>query len=291
MAKEEHGRSHEHDYFRINTELTQTIYDFFLRSSAHTFIYFSSIKAAAEVSDIPLTEEETPHPVSAYGRSKQQAEQYILSHLPGDPGRQRGPALTNLTAGRRNVFILRPCMVHGPGRHGNLKSLFNYIRKGFPWPFFNLDNHRSYLSMENLNYIIGEFLNPKPDIPVRYFGPLTRRHVLPSHRHVLSSRRHASHAPSGIYHLCDDDPLSATHIIAMMGEVLGRKPAALRLPAWFIHFAAVTGTALHLPFNRMTVNKMTGNLIVSNSRIKHALKISALPVTAEQGMHDTLESF
>ena len=309
MAKEEHSRSHEQDYFRVNTELTREIYDFFLRSAAHSFIYFSSIKAAAEVSDIPLTEEENPHPVSEYGRSKQQAEAYILSHMPGDQRRKEDPNLSKLPGNQRHIYILRPCMIHGPGRHGNLKALFNYIRKGFPWPFFNLDNHRSYLSMENLNYIIGEFLNPKPDIP-------SLHHVFPSHCHENSSlvtchlslvtchsslvTCHSSlvtcHSslitpPSGIYHLCDDDPLSSTRIIAMMGEVLGRKPAALRLPAWLIHFAAITGTTLHLPFNRMTVKKMTGNLIVSNSRIKNALNISALPVTAEQGMYKTLESF
>uniref|UniRef100_UPI002A8225DA NAD(P)-dependent oxidoreductase n=1 Tax=Bacteroides nordii TaxID=291645 RepID=UPI002A8225DA len=35
-------------YFDINTGLTQKIFDFFLKSSAKKFIFFSSVKAAAD---------------------------------------------------------------------------------------------------------------------------------------------------------------------------------------------------------------------------------------------------
>ncbi len=35
-------------YFKINTELTKKIYDYYLKSKAKKFIFFSSVKAAAD---------------------------------------------------------------------------------------------------------------------------------------------------------------------------------------------------------------------------------------------------
>ena len=65
-------------YFDINTGLTQKIYDYFLKSSAKKFIFFSSVKAAADqvVGDV-LTEDIVPSPKGPYGESKIKAEEYI----------------------------------------------------------------------------------------------------------------------------------------------------------------------------------------------------------------------
>lgn len=69
-------------YFDINTGLTQKIFDFFLESSAKKFIFFSSVKAAADsvVGDM-LTEDVIPTPVGPYGESKIAAESYIKEHF------------------------------------------------------------------------------------------------------------------------------------------------------------------------------------------------------------------
>ena len=74
-------------YFDINTGLTQKIFDFFLQSSAKKFIFFSSVKAAADsvVGDI-LTEDVIPTPVGPYGESKIKAEEYIINKLTVDNG-------------------------------------------------------------------------------------------------------------------------------------------------------------------------------------------------------------
>ena len=70
-------------YFDINTGLTQKIFDWFIASGAKKFIFFSSVKAAAdEVDGDFLTEDVVPAPKGPYGESKLLAEQYILSHLP-----------------------------------------------------------------------------------------------------------------------------------------------------------------------------------------------------------------
>ena len=69
-------------YFDINTGLTRKIFDLFLESSAKKFIFFSSVKAAADsvVGDV-LTEEVIPTPVGPYGESKIAAEEYIKEHF------------------------------------------------------------------------------------------------------------------------------------------------------------------------------------------------------------------
>ena len=86
-AHDTKNQSAAQSYFDINTGLTQKIFDFFLQSSAKKFIFFSSVKAAADsvVGDI-LTEDVIPTPVGPYGESKIKAEEYIINKLTVDNG-------------------------------------------------------------------------------------------------------------------------------------------------------------------------------------------------------------
>ena len=176
------------EYFDINTGLTQKIFDFFLESSAKKFIFFSSVKAAADsVVGNMLTENVIPTPVGPYGESKIKAEEYILSKLRVENGKLKvGPC------DDKEVYILRPCMIHGPGNKGNLNLLYNVVRKGIPWPLGDFENRRSFTSIDNLCYVVE--------------GLLTKD------------------VASGIYHMGDDEALSTNDLIALMCEVLGRKP-------------------------------------------------------------------
>ena len=81
-AHDTKNRSAAQSYFDINTGLTQKIFDFFLESSAKKFVFFSSVKAAADsvVGDM-LTEDVVPAPIGPYGESKIAAENYILGKL------------------------------------------------------------------------------------------------------------------------------------------------------------------------------------------------------------------
>jgi nucleoside-diphosphate-sugar epimerase len=256
LSKETNDPKLAEAYRQVNTELTKTVYDFFLASSAGTFIFFSTVKAAAEFSETPLIETAIPHPATIYGRSKVEAEAYILDNLPHDG---------------RKVYILRPCMIHGPEPKQNLVALYNYFRKGLPWPFGNLSNNRSYLSIGNLNFILEKLIerNFNSSFVIRHWS-----FNLPS---------------SGLYHLADDSPLSTKRIIELIGETLGKKPRMINLPAWSIKAIARIGTLLHLPINQETIKKLTGNYLVSNEKIKKALNISNLPVSAEEGMRYTFE--
>lgn len=97
-------------YFKVNTELTKKIFDYYLASpKAKKFIFFSTAKAAADRVEGVLTEDVTPAPVGPYGESKIAAEKYILEHTtPPQPLEGIGSA-----CGQKQVYIFRPCMIHG----------------------------------------------------------------------------------------------------------------------------------------------------------------------------------
>lgn len=231
-------------YFKINTGLTQTIYDYFLASQAKKFIFFSTAKAAADKVDGILTEDVVPTPVGPYGESKIKAEEYILSKdLPAD----------------KQFYILRPCMIHGPGNKGNLNLLYSVVRKGIPWPLGAFDNLRTFTSVENICFAV----------------------------QGLMSRE----VPSGIYNMGDDEPISTNELIAIICESMGKKPHI-----WKINKGFMTGMAkfcgfLHLPLNPERLRKLTENYVASNAKIKSALGIDSFPIDPRTGLKSTLQSF
>ena len=254
-AHDTKNRSAAQVYFDINTGLTQKIFDFFLESSARKFIFFSSVKAAADsvVGEL-LTEDVVPAPVGPYGESKIKAEDYILSKL------RMGNGEWKVTPGNdKQVYILRPCMIHGPGNKGNLNLLYNVVRKGIPWPLGAFENRRSFTSVDNLCYVVE--------------GLLTKD------------------VAGGIYHVGDDESLSTNELITLMCTALGRKPHIWKLNRSMMEGIARIGTLLHLPLNTERLRKLTENYVVSNAKIKAALGIDRLPVRAEEGIIRTIESF
>lgn len=242
-------------YFDINTGLTQKIFDFFLESSAKKFIFFSSVKAAADsvVGDM-LTEDVIPTPVGPYGESKIAAEEYILSKLRSERGELKVAMQRD-----KQVYILRPCMIHGPGNKGNLNLLYNVVKKGIPWPLGDFENKRSFTSIDNLCYVVE--------------GLLTKD------------------VASGIYHMGDDEALSTNELIALMCEAMGKEPHIWKMNRKMMEGCAGLGTLLHLPLNTERLRKLTENYVVSNEKIKSALGIDRMPVRAADGIMKTIRSF
>jgi len=148
LAGKAHDTNHtssSNEYFEINVGLTKQVFEWYLKSNAKKFIYFSSIKAVADyVNTGMLTEDDFPNPHTPYGQSKLEAEKYLLSQ--------------SLPEGK-TLFILRPAMIHGPGNKGNLNLLYNLINKGIPYPLGAFSNQRSFTSIGNLNFVIKEFID------------------------------------------------------------------------------------------------------------------------------------
>lgn len=150
LAGKAHDTKNQADaglYFRVNRDLTCEVYDWFLNSKAEKFIFFSSVKAAAEsVTGSELTEDVVPAPVGPYGESKLAAENYI------------GSKAVTASERAKKTYILRPAMIHGPGNKGNLNLLYKLISKRFPWPLGAFDNKRSFTSIKNLIFVLEKIL-------------------------------------------------------------------------------------------------------------------------------------
>ena len=255
-------------YFKVNTGLTQKIFDWYQKQpKARKFIFFSTVKSAADyVQGDMLTEECVPTPVGPYGESKIQAENYIIGKFA--PKALQRPfhnfddtdASEDFTGGvQKQVYIMRPCMIHGPGNKGNLNLLYGVVRKGIPWPLGAFENRRSFTSVENLCMVIEGLLN-KP-------------------------------IASGIYHMGDDEALSTNELIEVICEALGKKATIWRIPCGLMNGVAKVGGWLHLPLNPLRMQKLTENYVVSNAKIKNALGIDRMPVRAKDGLTTTIKSF
>jgi UDP-glucose 4-epimerase len=98
------------------------------------FIYLSSMAVFGEAS-APLDETAVPHPRTAYGVSKLEAERLVRSA-------GEGPGFATI--------VVRPPMVYGPGMKGNPLRLFRWIHSGRSVPFGSIHNLRSILYSGNL---------------------------------------------------------------------------------------------------------------------------------------------
>jgi nucleoside-diphosphate-sugar epimerase len=236
--------SQDSEYFKVNTELTIELFNKFLQSSCKVFIYMSSVKAAADIVEGKLTEQIKENPVTVYGKSKLKAEQYILSKkIPDD----------------KRIYILRPCMIHGPNNKGNLNLLYSFVAKGIPYPFGKYQNKRSFVSVENLCFIIIELIDNNS-------------------------------IKSGVYNIADDTPLSTSDLVEIIGRTIGKTSKILNTPKSIINIIAKLGDIIPLPINSERVQKLTENYVVSNQKIKEAIK-KDLPLSTIEGVKKTIISF
>ena len=232
------------EYYNVNTDLTKKVFDAFIASDAKVFITLSSVKAVADEVDGELTEEHIPNPITHYGRSKLLAEQYIFSK--------------EIPEGKR-VYVLRPCMLHGPGNKGNLNLLYKLVTKNVPWPLGAFENKRSFCSIDNLMFIFKELIE-REDIP------------------------------SGIYNVADDEPLCTNELIKLIAQSQNWSPKLWSISKKFIEGVAFIGDKLHLPLNTERLQKLTSSYVVSNAKIKAAIG-KPLPVSSREGLLKTFKSF
>ena len=216
-------------YFKVNRDLTIEIFDYFCAHPViKKFIFFSTAKAAADKVEGVLTEDVVPSPIGPYGESKIAAENYILSKR------------SEWEAKGKEVYILRPCMIHGPGNKGNLNLLYNVVKKGIPWPLGAFENCRTFTSVENVCFAVN--------------GLLTKD------------------VPSGIYNMGDDEALSTNELIEEICKSLGKNAHIWKLPKGLMTCLAEIGGVLHLPLNPERLRKLTENYMSSNAKIKKALQ-------------------
>jgi nucleoside-diphosphate-sugar epimerase len=244
IAHDTNNMINENVYYNANTRLTMQLFDEFLLSNANIFIWISSVKAVSDKLNSILTEDYLPNPISNYGKSKLLAENYIINKdIPNS----------------KRVYILRPCMIHGPGNKGNLSLLYKIVNLGLPWPLGSFENKRSFCSIDNLCFIINELINN-------------------------------THIKSGIYNIADDNPISTNELIKLISKFKKKSNMILNIPKFVIYILTKFGDIFNLPLNSHSLQKLTENYIVSNKKIKDAIN-KPLPFSVKQGLSKTISSF
>ena len=236
--------SNKEEYYEVNTELTKKIFDAFLISDSSVFIMLSSVKAVADNVFGSLSEDCEPNPKTHYGKSKLLAERYILSK--------------NI-AGNKRVYILRPCMIHGPNNKGNLNLLYKLVSKRIPWILGAFKNMRSYCSIDNLLFVINEFI-------------------------------HNNAIPSGVYNVADDEHLSTNEIISLMAKSNNKKAIIFNVYPFIIKIIAKIGDVIPLPLNSERLKKLTESYMVSNEKLNKYIG-KELPLTSRVGIINTFKTF
>lgn len=150
-------------------------------------------------------------------------------------------------------------MIHGPNNKGNLNLLYSFVSKGIPYPFGSYENKRSFVSVENLCFIINELLDNAT-------------------------------IPSGIYNIADDEALSSNQLVSLIGTSIHKKATILKVPKILVQGIALIGDILPIPVNSERLQKLTEDYVVSNEKIKKALN-KKLPFTAQEGLVKTIASF
>jgi len=171
----------EDDYRLLNTEATVHFARAAERARVKRFIFLSSIRAqAGSTADSVLTEDRTPEPTDAYGRSKLEAE--------------KGLAETNL-----DWTALRLALVYGPGAQGNVARLIKLARSPYPLPLAGLKARHSLLGLDNLVDAVDRILTAPAPLKRPFIvadpKPLTIGEIIAALRQGLGRRAGLFYVP------------------------------------------------------------------------------------------------
>lgn len=113
------------DFTEVNVKGTQNLIELFKKRNLQKFVFISSLTAAGPArKDHPKSEQSEDKPITAYGKSKLEAEKVIL-------------------ASGLDYIILRPGAVFGP-RDKAMYSVFKMAQKGI---FVGVGSNSKYVSM------------------------------------------------------------------------------------------------------------------------------------------------
>jgi UDP-glucose 4-epimerase len=124
------------EFRATNVDGSQRVAEAAYRHGAQRMVFVSSIKAVAETDGgHPLREDDPTFPQDAYGLSKLEAEQALVSF-----GSRTG----------MDIVVVRPPLVYGPGVRANFLSLMRAVARGVPLPLGSIGAHRSIVYVCNL---------------------------------------------------------------------------------------------------------------------------------------------
>jgi len=132
------------------------------------------------------------------------------------------------------VVIVRPPLIYGPGVKGNLARLLSWVERGVPLPLAGIRNARSLIGIDNFTSALQTCL------------------VHPA-------------AAGRTYLVRDGEDVSTPDLVRRLGLHLGKPARLFALPASLLEgLAGLAG-------RRADVQRLTGSLVVDDSRIRREL--------------------
>ncbi len=194
------------EFRKTNVEGTLNLARQATAAGVKRFIFISSIKVNGEQT-LPgqsFTEADAAAPQDAYGQSKYEAEQGLMSIA-----RQTG----------MEVVIIRPPLIYGAGVKANFASMLNYVKRGVPLPLGAIHNKRSFVYLGNLLSLIERCID-HPAAANQVFlvsdgNDLSTTALLRSCAAALGVKARLLPVPQGLIELC--------------ATMLGKKAVAQRL--------------------------------------------------------------
>ncbi|KTD47607.1 UDP-glucose 4-epimerase family protein [Legionella quateirensis] len=232
----ENAQSSLDEYCKVNSIATKNFAEQAARHHVKRFVFLSSIKVNGESTDAhsPFSEESKVQPDDPYAKSKLYAEHYLQ-----DISKQTG----------MQIVILRPPLVYGPGVKANFLKMLHMVQRGWPLPFANVSNKRSFIYIDNLISAIVSVME-HPD------------------------------AANQLYLVSDNDAWSLAELLTILSDEMNVNLKLFHIPVNFLAFM------FKLIGLKSLNSRLFGSLEVSNHKIKSQLGWMP-PVTSQEGLKIT----
>jgi UDP-glucose 4-epimerase len=189
LAARVHHQHEEHAlelYRNVNTEGALHLARSAKEAGVRHFVFLSTVLVHGRSNDgrPPFSESDVLTPRGLYGVSKAAAEAGLN---------------TLAQSGDMHITVVRPPLIYGSGAKGNFAMLAKAVKLGLPLPLAAIDNHRAFLSVENLTSFI-------------------------SRRLAISGRTF------DIFLVADQEQVSTPEFIARLAKAAGVRPRLFPMP-------------------------------------------------------------
>lgn len=224
-------------YRRINVDGTKNLAKQAARIGIKRFIFLSSVKVNGEetITSKSFQYDDIPRPKDAYGISKWEAEQALL-----EVSKKIGLELV----------IIRAPLIYGVRVKGNFLRILNLIYKKIPFPFFNINNSRSFIGLDNLVDLITHCIDhPK--------------------------------ATGKTFLVSDGEDISTPDLIRKLSKIMGRSSRLFSFPISIIKLMS------YLVGKTSEVNRLISSLRVNSSHTRKILEWNP-PFSLDEGLEKTV---
>ena len=214
------------------------------RQAAHTgvrrFVFVSSIKVNGEATHPghSFTADDVPAPLDPHGVSKRKAEDGLR-----EIGAQIG----------REVVVVRPPLVYGPGVKANFASMMRWVARGVPLPLGAIHNVRSMVALENLVDLL------------------------------VTCVKHPA-AAGQIFLVSDGEDISTTELLRRTAQAMGKKAFLLPVPAFVLEWGAA------LLGKRAVAQRLCGSLHLDINKTRQLLGWIP-PVSVDEDLRRPAEGY